>query len=37
MERGHLIEVGEAEALCAQPQEAYTRQLLAATPELPGR
>jgi len=35
MERGKLVETGEAEALCAHPQEAYTRQLLAATPELP--
>jgi peptide/nickel transport system ATP-binding protein len=35
MERGRLIESGEAAALCANPQEAYTRQLLAATPELP--
>ncbi len=35
MERGRLVEIGEAEALCAHPSEAYTRQLIAATPELP--
>jgi ABC-type oligopeptide transport system ATPase subunit len=29
------VETGEAEELCAHPQESYTRQLLAATPELP--
>jgi len=35
MERGRLVEVGEAEALCDCPQERYTQQLLSATPELP--
>ncbi|MGC1460563.1 MAG: hypothetical protein WA802_00090 [Terracidiphilus sp.] len=34
MERGRLLETGEAIELCASPQEAYTRQLTA-TPELP--
>jgi peptide/nickel transport system ATP-binding protein len=35
MEQGRLVETGEAETLCAHPQEAYTRQLIQATPELP--
>jgi ABC-type oligopeptide transport system ATPase subunit len=35
MERGKLVETGEAVALCDAPREEYTRQLLAATPELP--
>jgi len=36
MERGRLVETGEAEALCSAPREAYTQRLIAATPELPG-
>jgi peptide/nickel transport system ATP-binding protein len=35
MEHGRLVESGEAVALCANPRQAYTRQLIAATPELP--
>jgi peptide/nickel transport system ATP-binding protein len=35
LERGRLVESGEAVALCANPREAYTRKLIAATPELP--
>ena len=35
MQHGRLVETGEAVALCEQPQTSYTRQLIAATPELP--
>jgi ABC-type glutathione transport system ATPase component len=35
MQHGRLVETGEAVALCANPKEAYTRQLIQATPELP--
>jgi peptide/nickel transport system ATP-binding protein len=34
MEKGRLIETGEAEELCLRPRESYTRQLIQATPEL---
>ncbi len=34
MERGRLVETGKTEELCTHPREAYTRQLIAATPEL---
>jgi peptide/nickel transport system ATP-binding protein len=35
LRHGSLVEVGETEALCAAPTHPYTRQLIAATPELP--
>jgi peptide/nickel transport system ATP-binding protein len=35
MDRGRLVETGEAVELCSHPRERYTRQLIAATPELP--
>jgi len=35
MQRGRLVETGEAVEVCANPQKAYTRQLVQATPELP--
>jgi hypothetical protein len=34
MVRGRLVVCGETEAVCAHPREAYTQQLIAATPEL---
>ena len=35
MQRGRLVEIGEALEVCDRPREAYTQQLIAATPELP--
>ncbi len=34
LERGRLVEIGEAEALCHAPQSAYTQRLIADTPHL---
>jgi len=35
MQRGRLVELGDCMQVCEQPQSAYTRQLIAATPEMP--
>ncbi len=35
MEKGRVVEVGEAVAICERPREAYTQRLVAATPEMP--
>lgn len=35
MQRGQLVELGECEQVCNAPQEQYTRNLIAATPEMP--
>jgi len=37
LQAGRLVEIGESQNLCLHPQQAYTQQLLAATPELPTR
>ncbi len=34
MQRGRIVEMGDAVTLCDRPREQYTRQLIAATPEL---
>jgi ABC-type glutathione transport system ATPase component len=34
MRAGKILEVGEAEQVCARPEHEYTRTLLAATPEI---
>jgi len=35
LQRGRLVEEGSWQQVCESPREAYTQQLLAATPELP--
>ena len=34
MKRGRLVELGSCEQVCDAPREAYTRELVAATPEI---
>jgi ABC-type oligopeptide transport system ATPase subunit len=34
MQRGRIVEAGEAAAVLADPQHPYTRTLLAAVPQL---
>ncbi|MDR3744550.1 MAG: ATP-binding cassette domain-containing protein [Acidobacteriaceae bacterium] len=35
MQRGRLVELGDCKQVCESPQSPYTRQLIAATPEMP--
>ena len=35
MQRGRLVELGDCMQVCEDPQNPYTRQLIAATPEMP--
>jgi len=35
MQRGRLVEIGDCIQVCQAPQNPYTRQLIAATPEMP--
>jgi peptide/nickel transport system ATP-binding protein len=37
LERGRLVEIGECMQVCEHPREAYTQQLIAATPEIASR
>jgi peptide/nickel transport system ATP-binding protein len=34
MQKGQLVELGDCERVCGAPQEAYTRELIGATPEM---
>jgi peptide/nickel transport system ATP-binding protein len=34
MKRGRLVELGNCEQVCDSPRETYTRELVAATPEI---
>jgi peptide/nickel transport system ATP-binding protein len=36
MQRGRLVEIGDVLQVCEAPSAEYTRQLIAATPEMPG-
>jgi ABC-type microcin C transport system duplicated ATPase subunit YejF len=35
MQRGRVVELGDCLRVCETPSNAYTRQLIAATPEMP--
>jgi peptide/nickel transport system ATP-binding protein len=35
MQRGRLVEIGDVMQVCQAPRDPYTRQLVAATPEMP--
>jgi peptide/nickel transport system ATP-binding protein len=35
MRKGRLVEIGDVMDVCERPKEQYTRELIAATPELP--
>ncbi|MDR3735072.1 MAG: ATP-binding cassette domain-containing protein [Acidobacteriaceae bacterium] len=34
LQRGRLVEIGDCAQVCEEPREEYTRQLIAATPEI---
>jgi peptide/nickel transport system ATP-binding protein len=34
MQKGRLVELGGSEQICDSPAEAYTRELIGATPEI---